>query len=283
MASFYNQATLSYNGTTTTSNITTGEIIDVLSVTKTAVLGDYTAGDVLTYVVNIVNSGTAPFSGLTVTDDLGTFPEGNLTLTPLTYADGSLRYFVNGVPQTAPAVTAGPPLTVTGITVPAGGTAALVYAAEVNRFAPLDTTGSITNEVSVSGSGLTAPVTAEETVSAAVTPILAITKSLNPTSVAENGRITYTFVVENYGSRAAETTDNVTITDLFDPILENLAVSFDGTAWTAPESYTYTADGLFTTVPGAITVPAASFTRDPATGIVTAAPGTAVLTVTGTI
>ncbi len=284
MATFYNQATLSYNGTTTTSNITTGEIIDVLSVTKTAVVDEYTANDIVTYIVSIVNTGTAPFSGLTVTDNLGEFTEGTQTLIPLTYVDGSLRYFVNGVPQAAPTVTADPPLTVTGITVPAGGNVTLVYAAEVNRFAPLDLEGGITNEVSVSGGGLSSPITAEETVNAAITPILAITKSLNPTSVVENGRITYTFVIENYGSRAAVTTDNVTITDLFEPILENITVTFNGTAWTEPENYTYNeTTGLFTTVPGEITVPAATFTRDPATGAVTVTPGVAILTVTGNI
>lgn len=284
MATFYNQATLSYNGTTTTSNITTGEIIDVLSVTKTAVVDEYTANDIVTYIVSIVNTGTAPFSGLTVTDNLGEFTEGTQTLTPLTYVDGSLRYFVNGVPQATPTVTADPPLTVTGITVPAGGNVTLVYAAEVNRFAPLDLEGGITNEVSVSGGGLSSPITAEETVNAAITPILAITKSLNPTSVVENGRITYTFVIENYGSRAAVTTDNVTITDLFEPILENITVTFNGTAWTEPENYTYNeTTGLFTTVPGEITVPAATFTRDPATGAVTVTPGVAILTVTGNI
>ena len=34
MATFTNQATLSYNNTTTTSNIVTGEIVEVLSATK---------------------------------------------------------------------------------------------------------------------------------------------------------------------------------------------------------------------------------------------------------
>ena len=36
MAIFTNQATLSYNNTTTTSNIVTGEIVEVLSAAKNA-------------------------------------------------------------------------------------------------------------------------------------------------------------------------------------------------------------------------------------------------------
>ena len=43
MASFNNFATLSYNGGTTNSNTVTGEILDILSATKSAVMDDYTA------------------------------------------------------------------------------------------------------------------------------------------------------------------------------------------------------------------------------------------------
>ena len=38
MATFTNQATLSYNGGSTNSNIITGEIVDVLTASKTAVV-----------------------------------------------------------------------------------------------------------------------------------------------------------------------------------------------------------------------------------------------------
>ena len=250
MASFYNQATLTYNGTTTTSNITTGEIVDVLSVTKTAVIDEYAANDSITYVVSIVNSGTAAFTGLTVTDNLGEFTEGTLTLVPLTYTDGSLLYFVNGVPQATPVIASTSPLSITGINVPAGGNVTLVYAATVNNFAPLTVEGFITNEVTVSGGGLSAPITAQETINAEITPILAITKSLSPTSVAENGQITYTFVIENYGNREASATDNVIITDLFDPRLENITVTLNGEIQSEPADYTYNpTTGLFSTNP----------------------------------
>lgn len=44
MAIFSNQATLTYNGTTTNSNIAYGEILEVLSATKTAVQASYAPG-----------------------------------------------------------------------------------------------------------------------------------------------------------------------------------------------------------------------------------------------
>ena len=74
------------------------------------------------------------------------------------------------------------------------------------------------------------------------------------------------------------------VTDTFDPILSGITVTYNGTVWTQPESYTYDeATGLFTTVVGAITVPAATYTQDPATGNWVVDPGVTVITVTGTV
>ena len=283
MAIFTNQATLSYNNTVTTSNITTGELLEVLSVTKTALSGTYTPQDTVVYVVNLANTGTAAFTGLTVTDDLGAYDYDGGTLVPLDYVEGTLRYFLNGVVQATPTVTAGPPLTVTGITVPAGGNALLVYEARLNQYAPLDIEATVTNTVTVTGGGLSAPLSDTATVAAAAAPYLTISKSLSPLTVSENGQLTYTFVIQNTGNTPALLSDNAAITDTFDPILSDLTVTFNGEAWTEPDDYTYNeATGLFATVPGRITVPAASFTQTP-DGAWIILPGTATLTVTGTV
>ena len=283
MATFYNQATLTYNNTIINSNITTGELEEVLSITKTAVLDTYTQGDEITYVINIRNTGTLPYNDLTITDDLGTYTSGTLTLTPLTYAAGSATYFVNGVLQPAPAVTAGPPLTVSGISVPAGGVATVLYAAQLNQFAPLGVGDTVTNTAALSGGGIT-PISATETITAAEEADLTITKSLNPTVVTENGQITYTFVIQNTGNTAVIATDNATITDTFDPVLSNIAVTFNGVSWATPTNYTYnTVTGQFATNAGQITVPAATYTQDPTTGATIIQPGVSILTVTGTV
>jgi len=283
MATFFNQATLSYSGGTVNSNITTGEILEVLSTTKTAVYDRYAPGSDITYAVNIVNSGTIAFTGLTVTDDLGAYAFGTTTLQPLDYVDGSIRYFVDGVLQPAPTVTAGPPLVISGINVPASGTATILYAARANTFAPQDVEGTIVNTVTISGGGIT-PLTATETVSAEAEPRLTITKSVSPTTVTENGQLTYTFVIQNTGNVLADATDAVVVTDTFDPILTGLTVTYNGTPWTSPANYTYNeATGLFSTAVGSITVPAATYTQDPTTGAWVVDPGVAVLTVTGTI
>ena len=73
MATFTNQATLSYNGGSTNSNIITGEIIEVLTVSKTAVVDTYRTPDKITYVVSLINYGNNTLTGLTLTYDIGAY------------------------------------------------------------------------------------------------------------------------------------------------------------------------------------------------------------------
>ena len=284
MATFYNQATLSYRGRAVVSNITTGQTGEVLTVTKTALPATYRVGDTVTYVVSLLNAGTAALTGLTLTDNLGAYttPTGSRVV-PLNYVEGSLRVFTNGVLGPDPTVTTVTELTVTDISVPAGGNTLLVYEATVNTFASPAQDGTVTNEVTVSGAGIT-PVTAEETVTAESGAQLSITKALSPAVVPENGQLTYTFVIQNIGNAPADAADNVTVTDAFDPILRDITVTHNGQPWQEPANYTYDeTTGLFATVPGQITVPAATYAQDSATGEWTVTPGTVTLTVTGTI
>lgn len=284
MAQFTNQAQLSYNNAVINSNVAVGEILEVLSATKTAVMNDYTRGDDITYVISMINSGATPITGLTVVDDLGGYQFGSETLTPLTYNEGSVRLFINGVLQSAPTVVAGPPLTFSGITLAAGANLLLLYEAEVNQFAPLGTEDSIINTATVNGTGLPTTVTVQETVMPEAAPELTITKSIEPIPVTENGTLTYRFIIQNYGNTQAVATDNVSVSDTFDPILTGLSASLDGIALIVGTDYTYdTGSGLFVTVPGRITVPAATYTQDATSGAWVVTPGVTVLTVTGTV
>ena len=110
MPRFTNQAQLRYGNSVTNSNIAVGEILEVLSMTKTAVRDQYNPNGPITYVISILNSGTLPMNGLTLTDNLGAYASGTATLTPLNYLADSVKYYVNGVLQTTPTVTAGPPV-----------------------------------------------------------------------------------------------------------------------------------------------------------------------------
>ena len=284
MAIFSNQATLTYNGNTTNSNIAYGEILDVLTASKTSIEGSYTPNGVVTYAITLRNTGNSALNGLSVSDDLGGYDFNGTTLYPLTYVEDSATLFINGVLQPSPTVVAGPPLVISGINIPGGGDAVLIYQARANEYASPAIDGVINNTATVSGDGLSAPITAEESIDATSAPILTISKSITPAQVVDNDRVTYTFVIQNSGNQAVVATDNAAISDLFDPILTALAVDLDGAAWTIGVQYNYDeATGLFTTTPGAITVPAATYTQDPVTGAYSVTPGITTLTVVGTI
>lgn len=283
MATFTNQAQLSYNNTVTNSNIAVGEILEVLTVTKTAVVDSYSPDGTVTYVIQLVNSGDTALTGITVNDNLGEYAFDTQSRVPLTYTADSVKYFTNGALQATPAVTAGPPLVISGLTVPANGTATILYETRTNEYAPLGTDGTVVNEVTATGTGIT-PVTANETVTAETGANLSITKAVSPVPVTENSRLTYTFTIQNTGNEAVDTTGSAVITDTFDPILTDLAVTFNGAAWTENTNYAYNeSTGLFTTTAGQVTVPAATFTQDETTGVWAVTPGTSILTITGTV
>ncbi len=285
MPTFSNTATMTYNGITVTSNTVTGEITQVVTAWKTATVDTYRTGDDITYIVGIQNAGTAPFTGLTLTDDLGAYTAGTVNPVPLTFTGDPVLYSANGAePTELTTVTAGPPLVITGINVPAGGFAQVIYRARVNEFASPITDGEINNTATLTGAGLTEAVTADDTVTANAAANLAITKALSPTTVVENGEITYTFTITNTGEEATAA-DLVQITDTFNPRLDApITVTLDGVVLPETGNYTYNpVTGVFSTTAGVITVPAATVTQDVATGAFTVVPGTTVVTVTGTI
>ncbi len=283
MATFTNRATLSYNGRSVDSNTVVGTFLETLAVTKTALSDTYTAGDTVTYAVALVNSGTTPLTGIALNDDLGAFDFGGTPLYPLAFVPGSVLLYVDGVLQPEPIPEQTQPLVFGGITLPAGSDAVLIYEAEVTDAAPLGVNGQITNTATVTGNGVPEPLSAFATVTTTDQPLLSITKALSPTSVAENGTITYTFVIQNFGNTAAVATDNVQVTDTFDPVLDITSVTLDGEVLTEGTGYVYNAaTGEFATVTSVITVPAATFARRP-DGTVEVTPGQTTLVVTGTI
>ncbi len=287
MAIFTNQAQLTYNGVTVNSNVASGEIIDELSITKTSSADSYTQGDSIPYVISLINSGDTAINGLTVTDNLGAYsytPTGGTetTLYPLTYVTGSALYYINGVLQPAVTVNAtADSVEFTGISVPANGNTTIVYQTTVNNFAPLGTdtattlSRTITNTATVNGYN----ISDTETIDASDEPILAVNKSISPVPVTDNGTVTYTFDIQNFGNSASG--DDVVLSDIFELPLTITSVTYNGTPWTEETEYTFT-NNTFTSTAGAITVPAATFTQN-ANGTWTAIPSTSTLIITGIV
>ncbi len=285
MATFYNQATLSFGDETLNSNITEAELLSGLTITKTAITPIYNAGGNVVYAVTLSNMGNVAYNDLTVTDDLGAYTlVGGGTAVPLSYVAGSVFYYVNGVLQTAPTTTTVGNLEFSGINVPAGGVATIIYEVEANEFAPIAASSTITNTASVDGGAGIGVLTDTAQINVNEEPRLTIAKAVCPAVITDNSEVTYTIIVQNLGNTPITATDGVIIGDTFNPILQNITVTLDGVALATGVGYNYdTATGVFATTDGTVTVPAATYTQDPTTGAITTTPGVAVLTVTGTV
>lgn len=283
MATFTNQATLIFNGQSTNSNVTTGELVSGLTMTKTAITDTYGRDDRVAYIVTINNAGAA-ITGAMLTDDLGAYPVGANTVYPLTYLADSLLYYRNGALSTGVTAAGGPPLVITGIDIPAGGNVQLVYVATTNEYTPNALGSTVVNTATLDGMGAEGEITDTATVNAEGDVSLTIAKAICPTTVNEDGTLTYTFIIQNTGNTAVVATDNLVVNDTFNPILNPITVTLDGAPLTVTTDYTYdTTTGDFATVPGVVTVPAATYVQDPTTGIYSTTPGVAVLTVVGTV
>lgn len=282
MATIYNQASINLGGAITNSNITSSEITSGLSLTKTAATSEYGAGEGITYVVSIVNSGLNDYNGVTLSDDLGKFTIGIQEITPLTYVNGSILFYLDGVLQPAPAAVAGDTLEIGPFNIPAGANVTVIYEATANGTAPLGAGASITNTVTLGGGSC--ELSDSATVPTRDEPRLTIAKSVCPETVTCAGEITYTIVIQNLGNTAVVATDDLIVNDIFNPVLKDITVTLDGVALAEGVGYTYnTETGEFATLPGTITVPEALFTRDTLTGIISTTPGVAVVTVKGTL
>ena len=284
MATFYNQATLSFGGNVVNSNTTEAELLSGLGLTKTAITATYSENGNVVYAITLQNMGSATYDDLTLKDDLGAYTVGAITVVPLTYVAGSVLYYINGVLQAAPAVSTVGNLEFSGIDVPAGGTTTLIYEVQANAFAPMAAGSSITNTASTDAGAGVGVLTDTATVTVTEAPELTIAKAVCPAVINDNGTLTYTIIVQNHGNVPIVATDGVIISDLFNPILTGITVTLNGTELDVGTGYTYdTATGAFATVDGVVTVPAAAYVQDPVTGVITTTPGVTVLTVSGTV
>jgi len=282
-----NQATLNYRygdelSVTTVSNIASATLNGSLDINKTSLNDGYRFDEVLTYVINLNNTGAA-ISNITVTDDLGTYQFNGNSYTPLTYT-GTAQLFVNGVLSGGLTVnTVGNNLVFSIDSLPANSDAQIIYQVRVNGFADIECGSVITNTattqcnclcniLSESSNSLVAECYAD----------VRIFKSICPNPIICGEEVSYIIDIYNYGNIDAE---DVVLTDTFNPILTDISVYANGVLIPQGE-YSYINGVLTFPAPGSdyeLIVPAATFTRNMQTGEYMINPGHLQITVSGNI
>lgn len=213
MAEIMNTATVnfSFSGSTEsyaeTSNVSTINVREAngILIEKTAQVLTYAPGSIITYIVNIQNTGTNDFTGVRITDDLS--GQGYIY-----YVLGSAVLYYNGVAQ-SPQIISTEPLIFTLPPLASGESMVLSYSAQVSFSLP-SSVNRIVN--TVNGVGYTASGEIGSTSSAAITRSessnLSITKSSSKSIVSVDESFNYYITLTNSGSSL---TNVSSITDTF--------------------------------------------------------------------
>lgn len=223
-----------------------------LSLTKTANTSTFSAGDIITYTIQITNTSSSFLNGVRIIDNIG---GGNLAyvLGSATLTSGSNTYPVTPVATN--------PLTFTLQQLGVGATMTLTYRCQVIFNLP-STVSQITNNVQ--GIGYTATGTvngfAYSTVERSTGIDFSIIKSSNATTVSPNQNFNYYLTLTN---NTATTATIFSLTDQlptnFNLISASLKIGNGATTILNASDYTLTSGNLLT-IPSAtgpiITVPA---------------------------
>lgn len=284
-----NKATLEYKSgdasKSAVSNTTSVDFHGPLEIVIHTLENHYQLNDELTYQIFVTNTGTKSVNNVKVYDNLSTYEFTTAYfVTPLTYV-GPAKHFKSDT--TATELTAdtssADKVIFTIATLAAGDTALIEYKVKTNEYAPTSTGSKLNTIAKVEATDISAVTNTYELPIGSYADLL-IEKSMSPDPVVDGNPLTYTFLLQNYGTLDATYT---VLKDTFTPVPQNITVTIEGTQ-IEPDFYSIDADGKFL-YPSALQtsanfiIPAATYVQDKETGVVTCTPGSRKVVIVGII
>ncbi len=259
---------------TAISNTANIMLEDTISISKSCLMNDYFLADNIVYSISITNNSALPVSKVKIKENLGTYKINNASasITPLIYAN-SFEYYVNGVRQ----IIADPKIysdkiIFDVISIPPTSTALLFYAVKVTDKAPLKSKSFIENKTLITSSLSEKSFEASHTINVRDNAEIRIIKRIKTSKIISGGGIGYELLIYNYGNTDAT---NVAIKDTLIPEISAVKITINSRQLDLGD-FSYCAGTLQIPSYGtktAISVPAATFTHDEASGRVNVTPG----------
>lgn len=268
------------------SNTAITTLRETISISKTSLGSSYYIDDSIFYTITVSNNSCCEISNVKITDDLGSYiPDGSIStpyFTPLTYT-GPANLYIGGTfySEIEPKVYTDRIVFIIP-SIPAKSNALITYKVTINNRALLAQNSEITNTATLTLNDISDPITASNTLTVAETAQVKIIKHMCPDPITRGEIITYSFSLYNYGNTEAV---NVVFSDTFNPAPANINVAVNSENIYSSD-YSYINGTL--TIPAyssafTLSIPAAQFSQNPVTGIVSIIPGVTVITVTGQI
>lgn len=272
-----NQATVTYQSgrdeKKASSNIAAATLEGPLTVSKNVLGNIYRQGAEITYLLTTMNNGTTTLDHITISDRLGT--EENQPA-PLDYVGPAILYVNGNIDNRLGVQVDHHQVIFTIPTLSPQANALIIYRAKPNAYAPLACHSTITNAASWQADTVNEMISDHVSVQVASEADVQVIKTMYPNPITAGSAVTYTFHLSNSGNIPAQ---DIVLKDNFTPPLTDITVTFNHEILPST-GYTYE-DGVLC-IENRLFVPAATYTREN-DGIITTIPGTAIITVSGTI
>lgn len=268
------------------SNTASANLLENLTMNVNSLGSTYFWGTTVTYIVNIKNNSNFESKNLKITHNLtSSSSDKNLSDTcfvPLEYISPSFLY-IDGIFNSEISPEINPNKIIFEIaSISKNSTITIIYKLIVNQYAPIDPDSTLVNEISLVYDGMKDTVASQINLTPEKKADVKVIKSMSPSNISAGEEITYDFFLYNYGNTVAS---NVILTDNFSPAPNITSIKSENQELIFSD-YSYLNGTL--SIPSYnssfnLAIPAAKFSKNPETSLISANPGVVHIEVKGKI